>query len=681
MGSGFFESALAKARTRDLSVVDLIGTVERLRRGGEAALALELYRIWFEQNADNPLNYAVLFNYGVALNDAGAPEAAKDAFEKSIALNAGFIPSYINLGSSFERFGALDDAVARWNHVVQALAPVDGNSISYKATALKQIGRVLENANRDDAAEQILRQGLEIDKTQRDAIQHLIALRQRQCKWPAVEPFGGLTRAHLMRSMSPLSAAVLFDDPMLHLATSHSYNRNDVGRTEGVFTAGGWAQPENRQPRKLRIAYVSSDLRDHAVGFLTTELFGLHDREKVEVFAYYSGIKANDGTQARIKNTVDQWLDITALSDKDAARRMIADEIDIIIDLNGYTKDARTKLFALKPAPIIVNWLGFPGSTGSAYHHYVIADDTIIPPELEIYYSEKVLRLPCYQPTDRQRIVAAERPTRQELGLPETGIVYCGFNGMQKITPPVFARWMQILREVPDSVLWLLAASEESHTRLRERAEDAGIAKERLIFAGRKRNPDHMARYALADIFLDTFPYGAHTTASDALWMGVPVVTLPGLSFASRVCGSLVRAAGLGDLVCETGEDYVAKAVSLGRNPSRLAHYKSLLREGRDRSVLFDTPLLVRKLEGLFASMWEDYAAGRLPQPDLTNLPLYHDIGCDEPEALPELMSHDAYQAHYRHALTYRNSSEPLPRDGRLWAEETPQKSQKRRAA
>ncbi|MEJ0045695.1 MAG: hypothetical protein WDN04_05920 [Rhodospirillales bacterium] len=354
---------------------------------------------------------------------------------------------------------------------------------------------------------------------------------------------------HSGRCLAAVAGALL-DDPVLQLANAHRYHLRDAAPA-APYTAGAWPPPEQTGPRRLRIGYVSSDMREHAVGYLTAELFALHDRDRVEVFAYYCGPEREDALQARFRVTADHWTDIGKMTDPPGAAAIVGDRIDILIDLNGYTKDGRIKLFGYRPAPCIVNWLGFPGTTGSPHHHYIIADDFIIPPEDEIFYTEKVLRLPCYQPNDRQRVVAADGMTRAEAGLPEGAFVFCVFNGPHKITAEMFATWMAILRGVPGSVLWVLCADEEVCARLRAHAVAAGIDATHLVFAGREPNARHLSRYRLADLFLDTAPYGAHTTASDALWMGVPVLTVAGRGFAARVCASLVRAAGVPELVCE----------------------------------------------------------------------------------------------------------------------------------
>ncbi len=669
MSADLFSNGVKKIIEGSLGITELFGTAERLKGAGEPKLAVELYKIWILHNPSEPLLYAIYFNYGVALSEINDLQAAKDALTQAIALNPDFIPPYINLGTLLERMGATDQAYYQWNAAVARLAAITGTSVGHKLMALKQIGRVLEGGGIDEHAESALRQALEINASQRDVVQHFIALRQRQCKWPGVVPWENVTKTSLMMAISPLSMAAFSDDPILQLANAWNYNKHEVGQRAGagVFTAGNWAPPEGPRSEPLRIGYLSSDLREHAVGFLTAEIFELHNRDNVEIFAYYCGPVVNDATQKRIKSTVDHWVNIRDIDDKEAARKIIDDRIDILIDLNGNTKDARLKLIAMRPAPIIVNWLGFPGSMGSPYHHYVVVDDYIAPKEFEIYFSEKVLRLPCYQPNDRKRPSLPNKPTRQDAGLPDDAVVYCCFNGAQKISRTTFQRWLAILRQVPGSVLWLLSSAAPTIERLRQFAAQNDVAPERIVFAGSKPNLEHVARYPLADLFLDTSPYGAHTTASDALWMGVPVLTLPGRCFPSRVCGSLVRSMGMPDMVCRTSDEFVARAVELGRDRAKLQACKDKVKKNRDSSTLFNTPLLVDKLEGLYQQMWKEYSAGTLPYPDLQNLDIYQEIGVEEDQETIEALSDDEYNALYQRKLAYRSSLYPIEFDRRLW--------------
>ena len=453
---------------------------------------------------------------------------------------------------------------------------------------------------------------------------------------------------------------------MLHLALAAHYNRLDVGTPDGAMDS--WPRARERSG-PLRIGYLSSDLREHAVGYLMTEVLGLHDRSQVEVYVYYCGIEAQDPLHENFKTTADHWVPISPLDDAAAARRIAEDGIQILVDLNGYTREARLKLVAMRPAPVIVNWLGYPGTMASPYHHYIVADDWIIPETHEGYYSEEVLRLPCYQPSNRNRTVSSPKPTRGDVGLPENAMVYCCFNGTHKIHRFTFDRWLMILAQVPGSVLWLLGGAEATTKRLRAYAGERGIAGERLVFADKLANPAHLARYDLADLFLDTTPYGAHTTASDALWAGVPVLTLSGRSFASRVCGSLVRAAGIGELVCTTAEEYVARAVAFGTDPASLRPFRERLRAGRESCVLFDMPLLVRQLEALYGRMWQAFEEKRLPRPDLSNLDVYLEVGSRVDHEDVEVQSIADYRAWWIARLAERHRFRPIAPDRRLIAD------------
>lgn len=667
-GIEIYNDALGKIAAGQLSVVDLFKATSGLEGVGNRALAAELYKVWIAYNGDSPLLYAAYYNFGVALTGARDYPAAINALRECTRLKPDFQPAYVNLGRALEDIGQIGQAVTQWLALCNTQLPqVNGEAVAHKLTALQQIGRVLEGANRDDAAEDALKQSLDINRNQPEVIQHWISLRQRQCKWPVMSPWERVSRKDMHLGISSLSLACHADDPMFQLARAHSYAVNSIGMPKPVARV----QPINGEAaNKIRIGYISSDLRAHAVGFAMTDVMETHDRENFEVYAYYCGINRADDTQERIKKAVDQWIDINGMDDDAAAARIAADGIDILVDLNGYTKDARTKVFARRPAPIAVNWFGFPGTMATPYHHYIVADEAIIPEADEIFYSEKVLRLPCYQPNDRNRPVAAHAPTRAEAGLPENAFVFCSFNGLQKITPRTMRRWMTILGRVPNSVLWHLSGQPEANDRLRKFAAECGVAPERIIFAQQKPNPEHLARYPLADLFLDSLPYGAHTTAADALWRGVPIVTMPGRSFASRVCTSLVRAAGVGELSVPTPEAYVELAVEFANNPEKMAATKAKLAANRDTCTLFNTPGLVGNLENLYRQMWADYKAGALPQPDLRNLEVYHQIGATLDLEHIEALSDKAYAALYREKLAEWHSSYPLMPDGRFWRED-----------
>lgn len=668
MDSEYFLSSVKKLTEQNLTLAEMIGIAEALKAKGDADHAAQIYSLWIKFNPSDPLLHAALFNYAVLLSDSGRVDEARQALESAVALNPDFYPAYINLGSALERLGRSAEAIQQWTELANRLPQITGSNLNYKLTAMKQIGRVLEANKLNPNAEHVLRQSLDLDPNQQDVLQHYVALRVAQCEWPVIQPWEGAPRKTFMKGTGPLSMAVYTDDPMLQLAAGWKYCRNFIGYPDHDYRARHDTPERKAKKGRLRIGYVSSDLRHHAVGFIMAEVFGLHDKEKVEVFAYYCGIPHEDDMKARIRSTIENWVDITNLTDEQAAQKIMDDGIDILVDVNGYTKDARTKVFALHPAPIIVNWLGFPGSMGSPYHHYIIADDYIIPKEHELYFSEKVLRLPCYQPNDRNRIIA-ETPTREAMGLPENVTIFCSFNGVQKISRFTFDRWLAVLKRVPDSVLWLLDGGDDTTKRLRSYAEANGVAGERIITAGKMPNAEHLARYRLADLFLDNLPYGAHVTASDALWLGVPILTLSGRGFASRVCGSLVTAAGLPELVCKTPDEWVDRAVELGSDPSKIAKLKAKLEANRESCVLFDTANLVRHLEKLYEGMWKDFVKGNLPRPDLANLEEYLDIGCEFDHDANEMMLQPDYQSFYREYFTRRHHYNPIRPDTRLWTE------------
>ncbi|MCA8886137.1 MAG: hypothetical protein KDA35_05905 [Hyphomonadaceae bacterium] len=667
MSQTAFVTALQKVTTGSLGLNELIVAAQQLTSAGQPDLARQLYQVWIAMNGDHPLLFIIHFNCSTLLAQAGDHAGALASLRAALAVNPDFAPAHINLGSALERAGDAAAAVEQWKAGVERLSAITGDSIEYKLTLLKQLSRVLSDNQQHEAAEVALTQCLDLNKEQRDVIEQYAAVRLAQCKWPIAAVPAKLTRAGFVTRFHPLSSCAYSDDPLQHLGLSHRYAD---ALAPGVTSASDRRRAPIGQGRRLRIGYVSSDLRAHAVGYLMANLFEAHDPSAIEVFIYYCGIPADDGINRRIKTAAEHWSDIRALSDDDAAAQIATDEIDILIDVNGHTRDARLGIFARRPAPIQVNWLGYPGSMGTPYHHYIIGDEWVIPKDHELYYSERVLRLPCYQPNDRKRIVDETPPKRSEHDLPEDAFVFCCFNAAHKITRFSFERWMAILNQTPDSVIWLLDYNTETNARLRTAAETYGVASERLIFAKKVPNPRHLARYPLADLFLDTAPYGAHTTASDALWMGVPVLTYTGRSFASRVCASLVRAAGAPELITNSPEAFIARAVALATTDRlSLQELRQRLIANRDSCALFDIDGLARKLEGLYAQMADDYRAGALPRPNIANLSAYLEIGANIDHDSTEIGAVNDYHAIYRAALAARHENAPMQADGRLWTQ------------
>jgi predicted O-linked N-acetylglucosamine transferase (SPINDLY family) len=669
MPETLFLQVLQTITAGSCAIGQLIDGAMQLNAVGRTDLSRQLYTVWIKLNPSDPSRHVALFNCAVLHSDAGELTQAADFLKAAIAVAPDFLPAYINLGGVLERGGAAEQGIEAWKALIGRAPAVSGYAVDMKVTALKQIGRVFSDHHQPAMSEVALREALELVPNQRDVIEQYVALRMGQCEWPVMAPSERVDRKTLMMGISPLSASAYADDPILQFATAVRFVDQAVPDVEeSPFDRRGAAI--DLAGRRLRVGYVSSDLRDHAIGYLMAELFELHDRSQVEVFAYYCGRKDEGGLNQRIKGAVEHWLDIREMSDDDAAARIVADGVDILVDVNGHTRDGRSGLFARRPAPIIVNWLGYPGTMGTPYHNYIIADEYIIPPESETFYTEGVVRLPCYQPNDRKRAVADFKPSRAQFGLPEDGFVFCSFNGVQKLTRFTCLRWLEILRAVPGSVLWLLDPGAETFARLQAFAEQNAVAPERLISAPKLANPLHLARYPLADLFLDSFPYGAHTTASDALWMGVPLLTMSGRSFASRVCGSLVRAAGLPELVCDTPEAFVRRAIELAHEPATVAALKTKLELARTTCDLFNMEKLVASLEGLYAGMVADYRQGQLPVPDLGNAEAYLRVAVEFDHDTDEMLAlAPDWEATYLDRLARRHRARAIRADQRLWTE------------
>ena len=365
---------------------------------------------------------------------------------------------------------------------------------------------------------------------------------------------------------------------------------------------------------RVRVGYVSADFRQHAISFLMAGMFECHEKTQFEITAISIGPDDGSELRNRVKNAFADFVDGRLLSDDEIAHRIRQKEIDILVDLNGFTQDARTGIFVRRPAPIQVNYLGYPGTMGARYIDYIIADRTLVPQSHQQDYSEKIVYLPhSYQVNDRKRAISEKPLSREDVGLPRDGFVFCCFNNSYKILPDVFDSWMRIVKKVEGSVLWLLETNETATRNLRKEVKARGIDPERLIFAKRLRAADHLARHRLADLFLDTRPYNAHTTASDALWAGLPVLTFLGETFAGRVAASLLNAIGLPDLITTTLEAYEQLAFDLATHPEKLLAIKRKLAENRDTTPLFDTKLFTKHIEAAYTMIYERYQNGLAP--------------------------------------------------------------------
>ena len=371
----------------------------------------------------------------------------------------------------------------------------------------------------------------------------------------------------------------------------------------------------DRSDRKIRVGYVSGEFREQATAYLTAGLYECHDRSKFEVVAFDNGDRTDSPMRRRLESAFDRCLPISHLSDQAAAKKIVSEEIDILVNLNGYFGNHRMGVFAQKPAPVQVNYLGFPGTLGADYMDYILADRFVIPHDERQYYTEKVIYLPAsYQVNDFRRHLPRVTPRRSENQLPETGFIFCDFNMGYKFTPAMFAIWMRILKQVEGSVLWLLESNTVAPNNLRSEAERHGVAGERLIFAPFVAMEHQLDRLQLADLFLDSVPCNAHTTASDALWAGVPLLTCCGTTFSGRVAASLLHAVGLPELVTTNLADYESLAIKLANGPALLQTIRQKLARNRQTASLFDTDRHRRHLEIAYERMWETFQRGEDPQ-------------------------------------------------------------------
>jgi len=600
---GLFLTAIDRAAQGTLDLDALLFEADRLSKVGQTEKLSELYRVWLSATK-SPAAYAIWFNFGVVLaerGDAGAEEAYRTAF----ALRPDFIPARLNLGTHLERVGRTQEALDTWSDILK-LDVVDlRNAPDYHVQALNNLGRLLEIKKRFDEAEAALAESLILSPDQPDARQHWIHLRQKQCKWPVNAGPLAMSQERFQHSGSALSTLSLFDDPALQLEAGRRFMREKVRQGEKAL-----ARSEGYGHERLRIGYLSSDFCLHPVSLLTVELFERHDRERFEIYGFCASPEDGSPLRDRVIKAFDHFVRIKSLTDTDTAALIRHHEIDILIDLQGLTSGVRPNIYSFRPAPVQMTWLGFPGTTGHSEIDYVISDDFVIPPEGEEFFSEKPLRLPfCFQPSDNQRQVGA-LPTRAECGLPDHAFVYCCFNNNYKITPDLFEAWMRILSRRPGSVLWLLADTVWCEQNFAKEAERLGISRERLIFASRAAPPDYLARYQLADLFLDTYPFNAGTTANDALWMGLPLLTLSGKSFVSRMAGSLLTALNLPDFIATTLADYEEKAVSFGQSRDNMIGVRRELIDGRQTSRLYDMARFAQDVEAAFQSTVSHWPKG-----------------------------------------------------------------------
>lgn len=583
-----WQSALQLSEKGLLEPVRMVTLAERMSGAGRHQELLLTYRHWLQHHV-TPLNHVIRFNLGVLLAQMGDNAGAEQEYREALREAPGFRQAWFNLGTVLEKQHRREHAVDTWEALLSVLVDGGDADLPMRVMCLNNLGRLLEDMREFARAEDYLRASLLIDPAQPNVIQHWVHLRQKQCKWPVYAPLPGLSPGQMLKATSPLAMLAISDDTGLQLATAVHFARERIQyRQPALAPVGGYRH------ERLRIGFLSSDLCMHAVSLLTVELFELLDKSRFELYGFCWSREDGSEVRARIKAALDHFVPIGALDDATAARLIRHHEIDALIDLQGLTSGARPDIIAARPAPVQMTYLGFPGPTGMPSIDHVFADRYLIPDGERPFYSEVPLYLPgVYQCSDRKRPVGV-RPSRAECGLPGQGTVFCCFNNNYKFTPDMFATWMRILARVPGSVLWLLADNPWAKEQMLARAVEAGIDPARLVFGARLAPPDYLARYAVADLFLDCFPFNAGTTANDALFMGLPVLTLSGRAFASRMAGALLTALGVPELITHTLADYEEQAVALGSDPVALAALRRKVETARQTSALFDMSRFVQ---------------------------------------------------------------------------------------
>jgi predicted O-linked N-acetylglucosamine transferase (SPINDLY family) len=501
-------------------------------------------------------------NLGVMYRLRGESQKSREVLDKAIALNPEFAEAYCNRGDTLEHLGDLTGAL-------------------------------------DD-----FQKALDLNGDLDNLLESLLFLRSKLLLWPQpkelVESLLAKIQTRALHNTMPWKVLSLMDDPYLHRIAAEIKAPRVTLPVDLVATF-----PLSSTKAKIRVGYFSGDFREHPIGYLTAELFELNDKDKFELIAFTTDAPNDSPIRKRIEAAFDKVINVHKMPETRVRDLCLNEKLDIAIDLIGHTLSSVAKLFSTRIAPVQVNYLGYPGTMGASYYDYVIADEVTIPAESRLFFAEKVAYMPdTFFVNDRKRAVSERQFTREELGLPAEGVVFCCFNNAYKISEACFQRWLTILKHVEGSVLWLSGISPTAVENLRSYANIAGIDLRRLIFASKiPLHSEHLARYQYADLFLDTSPYNAHTTASDALWAGLPVLTLVGRSFASRVAASLIQAIGMPELITTTEDAYVTKAIRLANNPAELRALRSRIVANRDLTPLFNTPQFASNLEALFTLM------------------------------------------------------------------------------
>lgn len=555
--------------------------------------------------AANP-EYAEAFNNrGIVLALLGRRKEALASYDRATVINPGYADAFNNRGVLLEEMERKDEALLSYNRALEIM-PDYPDALNNRGGMFRQLGLNLE-------AERDFSRLLELSPDFEYVLGNKFNSRLQLCNWEGYLA----AREHCFdavrdgkRACLPFALLVMSGDVADHLACARTFVAHRFPLAANPLWVG-----ERYQHDRIRIAYLSADFHRHATAYLMAELFEKHDRNRFELSAWSFGPDVEDDMRKRLRQSFEQFHDVRDLGNVEVAAMLRKQEIDIAIDLKGFTQRCRPGIFAHRPAPIQVNYLGYPGTMGADFMDYIIGDAVVIPVEHETFYAEKVVRLhDTYQVNDSKRVISERTPSRAEMKLPESGFVFCCFNNSFKITPDIFDIWMRLLRRVEGSVLWLLEDNAEALRNLKSEAETRGVRAERLVFAPRMALPDHLARHRRADLFLDTLPYNAHTTTSDALWVGLPVLTCMGSAFPGRVAASLLRAVGLPELIADNLTDYEALALKLATTPAMLNELKAKLARNRATHPLFDADRFRRQIESAYITMYERYQRGDPPQ-------------------------------------------------------------------
>jgi protein O-GlcNAc transferase len=576
-------------------------------------------------------------NLATALRAVGRLDDAISSYQQALLIRPNYHEAYNSLGNTLRAMGRLDEAIAKYEKAVairpgyvealinhgdalvalhreEAALSIYGDALAVRpddADILTRRGDALVRLHREAEALACFDQALAANENYDPAFEGMSRIAISTCDWPRTsmlwhEVPGRVAQGRLFDAFSFLGFS---DDAKLQLACAERYIRHVVPTRPPRLWKG-----ETWRNSKIRIAYVSCGFHQHPTAYLAAELIEIHDRSRFEIIGISLGPDDQSEIRARLARGFDQFHDVRMKSDREVAALLHDWQVDIAIDCSGYIENARPGIFAARPAPIQVNYLAYPGTLGAGFYDYVLADATVLPFDQQPFYTEKIVHLPdSYQVNDSKRPIAARTPTREEAGLPAEGFVFCCFNNSNKITPPVFDVWMRLLDRVAGSVLWLLRDSIPSEANLRREASARGIDPARLVFADRVPLEDHLARYRLADLFLDTLPYNAHTTASDALWVGLPVLTCYGQSFAGRVAASLLRAVGMPDVVTHDLDEYERLGLRVASEPALRQELRERLRQNRSSQPLFDTGRYRQHIEDAYLTMWERWQRGEQP--------------------------------------------------------------------